>query len=95
MGVSTGPSFEDWTSHEKLEVIKGWSISGLTVNDIAKNIGLSRSGFYKWLDKSQPLQQVIKNGKDEADQRIVNALYNKALRRYYRNDILVKKQNKR
>ena len=30
----------EWTTPEKLAVLKGWAISGLTREDIAKNIGI-------------------------------------------------------
>jgi transcriptional regulator with XRE-family HTH domain len=69
----------EWTTPEKLAVLKGWAISGLTREDIAKNIGISRSLLYEWQASNQDIAEALKLGAREADCRVVNALYEKAL----------------
>ena len=69
----------EWTTPEKLAVLKGWAISGLTREDIAKNIGISRSLLYEWQASNQDIAEALKLGASEADCRVVNALYEKAL----------------
>lgn len=69
----------EWTTPEKLAVLKGWAISGLTREDIAKNIGISRTLLYEWQASNQSIAEALKLGTIEADCRVVNALYEKAL----------------
>lgn len=77
--VKTVDMVEDWTTPERLETLRGWAVGGLTKEEIAKNIGISRTTIYEWMKKSPDFMNALHSGKDEADYRVVNALYKKAL----------------
>ena len=77
--AKTVDTVDDWTTPERLETLRGWATSGLTKEEIAKNIGISRTLIYRWMDRSPEFMNALRSGKDEADYRVVNALYNKAL----------------
>ena len=69
---------EEWCTPEKLKVLKGWAVTGLTKEQISKNMGISRSLLYEWTDKSPEIAEALRVGTQEADSIIVNALYEKA-----------------
>ena len=63
----------------RLEVIKGWCRDGLTEEEIAKRLGIAYSTFKKYKSDYPALSAVLKEGKEVADYRVENALYNKAI----------------
>lgn len=67
-----------WTSPQGLTLIRGWARDGLTDEEIARNIGISRSTLYEWKKKYPDLSNTLKEGKDYADYEIENALFNAA-----------------
>lgn len=70
---------EDWITEDKLKVLKGWAMSGLTKEQIANNIGISRSLLYEWTDRSKEFADALRSGIQEADAKVVNALYENAI----------------
>ena len=70
---------EDWITEDKLKVLKGWAMSGLTKEQIANNIGISRSLLYEWTDRSKEFADALRSGIQEADAKVVNALYESAI----------------
>lgn len=70
---------EDWITEDKLKVLKGWAMSGLTKEQIANNIGISRSLLYEWTDRSKEFADALRRGIQEADAKVVNALYESAI----------------
>lgn len=63
----------------RLNVIAAWARSGLTIEQIAKNLQVGKSTFCTYMNKNQELRDSLKENRDEADYAIENALYNKAL----------------
>jgi transposase len=63
----------------RLEVIKGWCRDGLIEEEIAKRLGVSYSSLNKYKKEHSELSQALKEGKEVADYRVENALYQKAL----------------
>ena len=43
--------YQEWLEPEKLILIEGWARDGLTDEQIAKNIGISRSTLNEWKNK--------------------------------------------
>lgn len=71
--------YEYWTSHDGLLLIEGWARDGLTDEQIAHNIGISRSTLKEWKKKYPALSAALKKSKEVADREVENALYKKAL----------------
>ncbi len=69
----------EWITPEKLLLIAGWRRNGLTIEEIAKNIGIGLSTFYEWMDKSPEIVDNLKIGKEEADTMVENALFKNAI----------------
>lgn len=76
----TKVSIEEWSSPENIAVINGWAMAGLTVADIAHNIGIAKKTLYQWIKQNIAICNALKNGRDVADQKVVNALYANALK---------------
>lgn len=63
----------------KLVVIEGWARNGLTIEQIAKNLGISKVTFYKYISEHTELSERLKKGKEIVDIEVENALLKRAL----------------
>lgn len=52
---------------------------GLTVKQIANEIGVAKSTFCKWVAENQELSDALKEGRDIADSKVEDSLYRKAI----------------
>ena len=64
---------------EKLTLVKGWARDGLTDEQIANNLGISKTTFYKFKDEHSELSELLKKGKEVVDYQVENALLKNAL----------------
>ena len=71
--------YEYWLAPEGLLKIEGWARDGLTDEQIAKNIGISRSTLNVWKDRYSDISDALKKGKDIIDRQVENALLKRAL----------------
>lgn len=69
---------EKWLEPDGLLRIEGWARDGLTEEQIAKNMGVSRSTLSDYKVKYPDILSAIKNSKEVADREVENALFNKA-----------------
>ena len=89
----------DWLENDKLILLEGWARSGLTDEQIAKNIGINRTTLYDWKKKEVNIADALKKGKEVIDFEVENALLKRALgyeyeEETYENGILTKKVKK-
>lgn len=70
---------KDWITEEGLTKIQGWARDGLTDEQIAHNIGCSRSTLYVWIKKYTDISDALKRGKEVIDMQVENALLKRAL----------------
>ena len=71
--------YEYWLTPEGLLKLEGWARDGLTDEQIAVNIGISRSTLNAWKDKYSDISDTLKRGKDVVDRQVENALLRRAL----------------
>lgn len=71
--------YKDWLEEDKLLLIHGWARDGLTNEDIAHNMGISRETLHQWSKKYACISDALKNGKEVSDIRVENALYKRAV----------------
>lgn len=71
--------YQRWVAQEGLMLIEGWARDGLTDEQIAHNMGISRSTLAKWKTEHKNISDVLKRGKEVVDYEVENALLNKAL----------------
>lgn len=70
-----------WESHvkDKLILVEAWARDGLTDEQIAKNLGIGKTSFYKYLSEHNELSERLKKGKEIVDVQVENALLKRAL----------------
>lgn len=71
--------YEYWLTPEGLIKLEGWARDGLTDEQIAKNIGISRSTLNDWKEKYSDISDTLKKGKEVVDYEVENALLKRAL----------------
>lgn len=72
-------TIDKWLTEKGLLLIKGWAEDGLTDEQIAKRIGISRSTLLRWRKKEPVLQETLVASKEVADRAVENSLYRRAL----------------
>lgn len=72
--------YERWKTKEGRILLEGWARDGLTDEQIAKNMGVSSTTFYRWKSEHREIRESLKRGKDVADYEVENALFREALR---------------
>lgn len=71
--------YEYWLTDEGLLQLEAWARNGLTDEQIAKNIGISRSTLNEWKKRYPDISDTLKKNKDVVDIQVENALLAKAL----------------
>ena len=71
--------YEYWLTPEGLLELEGWARDGLTDEQIAYNVGISRSTLNSWKDKYSNISDTLKRGKEVIDRQVENALLKRAL----------------
>lgn len=71
--------WEKWTEPNNLLILGAWARDGLTDEDIAHNIGISRSTLKEWKKKIPAISATLNTNKAIADIRVENALFKKAV----------------
>ena len=73
------PRIARWEEPEQLVLLEGWARAGLSMEQIAHNMGISKDTIYRWLKLSPYISDAIKKGKEVVDFMVENALFTSAL----------------
>jgi hypothetical protein len=74
------PKVTDWTEDKvKSTLLKCWARNGLTNEQIAQNMGISKVTFYEWRNRFPNFANLIKEDKEYCDNQVENALYKAAM----------------
>lgn len=71
--------YEKWLEPESLLLLEGWARGGLTDEQIAHNMGVSRSTLNDWKTKYPDISDTLKKGKEVVNIEVENALLKRAL----------------
>lgn len=71
--------YQKWLEPENLILLEGWARDGLTDDDIAAKMRIGSRTLYEWKQKHPQISQSLKKGKEVADYRVENALFESAL----------------
>lgn len=71
--------YEKWLEPDGLQLLGAWARDGLTDEQIAKNMGISRSTLNEWKKKYPDISDTLKRGKEVVDVEVENALLKRAL----------------
>ena len=72
---------ERWLAPEGLEMIRAYARDGLSLTDIARKMGVSKTTLYKWKGEHAEILDALKKGKEFADVTVENALFQSAVGR--------------
>lgn len=80
MGKRTGrkSKYAEFVERKGLVLVEGWARDGLTDDQIAHNIGISRATYYDWKNKHPDFLDALKRSKEVADYEVESALFKKA-----------------
>lgn len=73
-----GFDINEWLTPENKTRIRGWCLDGLIDKQIYKNMGISRTTFYKWKSENSEFADLLKRGKEIANREVENALFKSA-----------------
>ena len=67
--------YEEWLTEEGLLKLQGYARDGMVNREIAEAVGISRTTLDKWTKKYPQIAEVLKCGKEVADRKVENALF--------------------
>ena len=73
------PNIYEQKIKDKLAAVQGWARNGLTCEQMANNLGVSLTTFYKYQALETEFANAIKKGKEVVDFEVENALLKRAL----------------
>jgi hypothetical protein len=73
------PSKYDTHVQPKLNLVEAWARDGLTNDQIAHNLGINVATLYEYQKQYPEFSEALKNGKDDIDVMVENALLKRAL----------------
>jgi len=71
--------YEQWLTTEGLLQLEAWARDGLTDEQIAHNMGIGTTTFYRWKNDYREIREALKKGKEVVDIEVENALLKRAL----------------
>lgn len=71
--------YQEWLTSEGLLRLEAWARDGLTNEQIASNIGITRKTLQEWISKYSDISDTLKRGKEVVDIQVENALLKRAL----------------
>lgn len=74
-----GKLINDWETPESLTLIEGWARQGMTEEQVAHNMGISRRTLFTWKNNSLPILQALKKGKEVVDYEVESSLFRRAV----------------
>ncbi|MCE4992078.1 MULTISPECIES: HNH endonuclease [Staphylococcus] len=78
--------YEKLDIESKLGLVEGWKRDGLTDEQIAKNLSVSKHTLIKWKKNIPDFLDAIKKGKEVSDYELENALHKRAVGYYYEEE---------
>ena len=90
-GMARQTLYEKLDIKDKLGLVEGWKRDGLTDEQIANNFGVNFKTLLKWKREKTAFMEAIKKGKEVSDYELENALHNRAVGYYYKEETVTNK----
>lgn len=71
--------YQEWLEPDGLILLEGWARDGLTIEQIAHNMGVADSTLRKWKGEHEAISAALKKGKEVVDFEVENALFKAAV----------------
>lgn len=75
--MATG-KYKKWQQPENLILIQGWRRDGLSDEQVAQNMGISRKTLYEWIKKYSDIGDAYKKGSEVSSYEVENASFKAA-----------------
>lgn len=72
-------TIQHWEKEEQLKKIEDWASKGLSVSEVASNIGITGRTLYNWRNKSDSIFHALTKGQETAVEILENALFKRAV----------------
>lgn len=82
--------YERWLTEDGLLLLCTWARKGLTDQQLADNMGVSRSTLNEWKKRFPAIADALASSKAEADMHVENALYKNAVGYVYEEEVAFK-----
>jgi len=63
----------------KIHLVRGWARNGLTNDEIATNLGIALSTFYRFVENHEQMKETLRSAREDAEVIMENALYKRGL----------------
>lgn len=93
MGAGRQSMWDKLEMDDKLILVEGWARDGLTNEQIAHNLGVALTTFYKWQSNKKEFANTLKRGKEVTDRMVENALFKSAIGYKYTEQAVTNKGN--
>lgn len=86
--------YQEWLTDESLLKLEAWARDGITDEQIASNMGIGKTTFYRWKKDNREIRESLKRGKEVIDVQVENALLKRALGYDYVEETQERRLNK-
>ena len=76
--MSANAKYKEWLTEDGLLRIESWASDGLTNEDIAHNMGITRQTLNNWCNKYTSIFDALKKGREPVVRKLENSLIKKA-----------------
>ena len=70
---------KEWLQPDKLILLQGWRRDGLSIKQIAVNVGVAEGTFNNWCTLHSEIREAIKKGEEVCIYEVENSLYKAAI----------------
>lgn len=71
--------YQKWQEPDNITLLKGWRRDGLSMQQIADNIGIKRQTLYDWCTKYKDISDALKKGTEVSNYEVENSMYKSAV----------------
>jgi hypothetical protein len=71
--------YEKWLDKDNLIRLQGWARDGLTLDQIAHNMGIAKSTLHRWIAEIGEIKDALKKSREVAVYEVENAMFKAAL----------------
>lgn len=71
--------WQEWTKKDAITKLQGWARDGLTDEQLAEKIGITRRTLARWKVDHEEIGEALRKGKEIVDRKVEESLYKRAL----------------
>ncbi len=87
------PKYEKWLEKENLILLEGWRCDGLTLDQIAHNMGVHIATLHKYMNDHREINDALKSGEEVSIYEVENAMKKSALGHFVEEIEIIETEN--